>query len=103
MLDELKSFTSSARYDTEGLVAMAAFGRAYEAEFTALGVEAPRWVGDQLKAVRREIKARNADAIASKLAAAKARLETLKTPDEKRAALQKEIEVLEKQAAEVGA
>lgn len=102
MLQELKSFTSVARYETEDLIAIAGFGRSLEAEFTALGVDIPEWLPNQLKAIRREIKARGADALANKIRAAKARRETLKTPDEKRAALDKEIEELEKKQAEVG-
>ena len=102
MLDMLKSFTPQ-RLDTEELVSLAGFGRSLEAEYSTLGVDAPEWIGNQLKAVRREIKTRNADAIASKLRSAKARLETLKTPDEKRAAVEAEIAELEKKTQEVGA
>ena len=103
MLIELKSFTSSARFDTEELVAIATFGRAYEAEFNQLGIQAPEWLSNQLKAVRRELRSRHADAVQNKLRTAKARLETLRTPDEKRTAALAEIEALEKQAAELGA
>jgi hypothetical protein len=100
MLEMLKSFSSVGRADTEDLISLSAYGRQLEAEFTALSVEVPEWVTNQLKALRREIKSRNADALANKLRSAKARLETLKTPDEKRTALADEIAKLEQQIAE---
>ncbi|SRR6266403_1115295 len=101
MLTELKSF-SPQRLDGEELVELATFGRIFEAEFGQLGVEIPEWVGNQLRAVRREIRTRNADAIANKLRAAKARFESLKTADEKRAAVAAEIAQLEELAKAAG-
>jgi len=100
MLSVLKSFTSNARFETEELVELSAFGRLLEAEFKQLGVETPEWLGNQLKAVTREIKTRNADAIANKIRSAKARLAALATPDERRAALNDEIKKLEEQFAQ---
>jgi hypothetical protein len=98
MLNALKSFSSTGRLETEDLVELSAFARSIEAEFTALGVDTPEWVRNQTKALRREIKARNADAIAARLRELKARREALKTPDEKRTALDTEIAELEKVA-----
>ena len=97
MLNALKSY-SPQRLDTEELIELAGFGRLLEAEFTLLSVDIPDWVSNQLKAIRREIKMRNADAIANKLRAAKARLSTLATVDEKRAAVAAEIAQLEELA-----
>jgi hypothetical protein len=97
MLSELKNFDAK-RMDIVELVAVASFGRDLLAEFEELGVESPEWIAQNLTAVHREIKSRNADRIASKLRDAKARLETLKTPSEKRTDLQAEIARLEKQA-----
>lgn len=100
MVSALKSFTSNARFETEELIELAAFGRMLEAEFTQLNVEPPEWIGNQLTAVRREIKARNADALANKIRSAKSRLAALATVDEKRAALADEITKLEAQHAQ---
>ena len=100
MLSELKSFSSAAKYETEELVALSGFGRALENEYNELKLDAPEWLPNQQKAVRRELKARNAEAIANKLRSAKARLETLKSPDEKRKAVEDEIAALEKQATD---
>src|SRR6266403_468151 len=102
MHNALKSYTPQ-RLDTEELIELAGFGRLLEAEFNQLSVDAPEWIGNQLKAVRREIKTRNADAIANKLRAARARLATLATPDEKRAAVTEEIAKLEELAKAAGA
>jgi hypothetical protein len=96
MLSDLKNFNAD-RMDIPELVALSSFARALQAEFQSLGVEIPEWVDENSKSLAREIKSRNADRIASKLKAAKARLETLKTPDEKRTALAAEIAELEKQ------
>jgi hypothetical protein len=98
MLNALKAFSSIGRLETEDLIELSAFARTYEAEFTALGVETPEWVTNQTKALRREIKARNADALAARLRELKARREALKTPDEKREALDAQIAALEKTA-----
>jgi len=51
--------------------------------------------------LRREIHARNADRLESSLREKRARLESLKTPNEKKAQLRKEISGLEKQLQEV--
>lgn len=91
MLNALKSFSAAGRLETEDLVELSAYSRSLAAEFTALGVETPEWVANQTKALRREIKARNADALAARLRELKARREALKTPDEKREALDAEI------------
>lgn len=67
------------------------------AKFQELGVEAPEWVGENTKAIHTEIKSKNRDRLAMKLKSAKARLETLKTPDEKRKTTEAEIAELERQ------
>jgi hypothetical protein len=96
MLSELKNFDAK-RMDLVELVALASFGRDLQAEFGVLGVESPEWIEQNLKAVHREIKSRNADRIAARIREAKTRLETLKTPSEKRTDLQAELARLEKQ------
>jgi hypothetical protein len=98
MLSELKNWSAN-RMDIDELVEFAAMGRALQAEFTALGVEPPEWLDENLTSIHREIKAKNHDRLAAKLRSAKARLETLKTPDEKRTGLQATITEIEKQLA----
>ena len=94
MLKKLRSF-APAGYDLDEMVELSSFGRILRAESEALGVEVPADIDAQIKAVRREVKDRQRDAIESRLAAARSRLDALKTPDEKREALRKEIEQLE--------
>jgi hypothetical protein len=94
MLHDFETFDAD-RCSLEQLVTLAAFGRGLRAEHEALGIEEPEWVGSQLKAVRREVAARNADSIEKRIREKKSRLEALKPPEEKRAALQAEIDALE--------
>ncbi len=96
MLDNLKNFDAK-RADLAELIELSAFGRTLLAEFETLTVEPPEWAVENLTAVRREIRSRNQDRLAARLKTAKMRLETLKSPDEKRAGVQTEIADLEKQ------
>ena len=96
MLDLLKNFQAD-RMDLTELVTLAAFGDLVSAKFTELSVEPPSWVDENLKSLKREITAKNSDRLSSKLKSAKQRLETLKTPDEKRKQTEDEIAALEKQ------
>lgn len=102
MLNELKRFDKD-RSNYDELIELSAFGRALRAEYEALGGEVPDWVDFQIKALRREIHARQSDAKEARLARAKARLASLATPDEKRAAAKAEVDELEAQIrAETG-
>lgn len=98
MLNEIKNFNID-RLDMDELIDLAAMGSLLQEKFTSMGVEAPEWLAENLETIHREIKAKNRDRIASKIKAAKSRLETLRTPDEKRNSLQTAIELLEKQLA----
>ncbi len=81
------------------LIALSVFGRQLRAEYEALQLEEPEWVDVQLKTIRREIHARNADAKEARLREIDARLDALKTPGEKRTELLKEKAKLEKAVA----
>jgi hypothetical protein len=94
MLDALKNF-DARRASLEGLVEISAQARIAENEFTTLGLEAPDWFEPTVASLRREIKTRTADARAARLRDLKNRREALKTPDEKRSAIDKQIEELE--------
>jgi len=100
MLSQFKNFQAD-RMDLDELVALAAFGSMVRAEYEKHQLEEPEFVDVQLKALRREIHARNADRLESSLREKRARLESLKTPNEKKAQLRKEISGLEKQLQEV--
>jgi hypothetical protein len=94
MLDLLRNLDAN-RIDLTAAVELSACARSYAAECETLGVETPDWFDPQVKALRREIKSRQQDAIEMRLRSARARLDSLKTADEKRQALQDEIAKLE--------
>jgi chromosome segregation ATPase len=98
VIDELR------RFDTEGtaledLVALSSLGRVVQTEFQSLNVEEPEWLNPKLREIRREIQTRQADRIEKLIREKKSRLEALLPAEEKRQALQSEIEKLEKQLA----
>lgn len=95
MLEQLKNFAAN-RMNIDELVALAAYGRTLVAEYEAHEVECPEWVAEQLKALHREIKLKNADRIAARLRDAQTRLESMQTPNEKKAKLRTEIARLKK-------
>jgi len=99
MLEQLRNCLAD-RLDLQQAVALSAFARTLRAEFEAHQIEEPDWLGEKIKMLHREIRAMNADAVAARLRSARARLEALRTPDEKRAQLQKEISELEALVAE---
>lgn len=99
MLEQLRN-VNVVRTDVEDLVALSAFGRQLRAEFDLYSLPVPEWVTDNLDALRIEIKARNRNRLQAELRKKKAMLTTLKTPDEKRADLNSEVEALEKQLQE---
>lgn len=100
MLEQLKRFDAN-RLDLDELVMLAAYGRELRLEYEAHNLDEPEWLGIQIKSLRREIMTRNADKIEKLVREKKARLETLKSPTEKKAELQKEIKELEKQLTAV--
>lgn len=94
MIDRLKNFTA-AQHDMEQLIAMSAQAKSLSAEYDAQQVDRPAWLREATMAISSEIKERTRDEMQRRLTTAKARLETLKTPDEKRADTQREIERLQ--------
>src|SRR5260370_41917897 len=91
------------RVSVDELVELSQFGRALRLEYEALQLEEPEWVDVQLKTIRRTIHARNADALEARRREINARLDSLKTPGEKRAELLKEKQKLDAQLKAVGA
>ncbi len=96
LVKELKDFDKD-RYSNEELVALSALARAYRPEFELTGGEVPDWVDRQIKVIRREIHARQSDALEARLAKAKARLASMATPEERRTSLRTEIDEIEAQ------
>jgi hypothetical protein len=98
MLNEFKNFNAE-RMQVDELIALSAYGKALRAEYEAHQVEVPSYVSTQLNALTREIKSRTADALAARRKQIDAQLESLRTPAEKRAALEAEAASLDKQLA----
>jgi hypothetical protein len=100
-LNEFKNFDAN-RLSLEELVSLSAFGTALRQEYETLQLDEPDFLDSQLKSLKREIRTRNADRLEKSLREKRARLETLKTPTQRKTELQKEIKELENQLAEVG-
>jgi|SRR5208337_424196 len=94
MLHEFQNFNKE-RLDMAQLVALAAFGRQLRAEYETHQLEEPEWLDVQIKTLRREIVSRNADSIDARRREIRSRLDSLKTPTEKREELQKELAALD--------
>lgn len=95
-LQQLKNFVAD-RLDLDELVALAAFGRHVRTEFEANNLDEPEWLDLQLKSLRREIHTRNADKLEARRKEINARIDSLKTPSERKQSLLKERQQIEKQ------
>jgi hypothetical protein len=101
-LDQLKNFNVDG-LDMEELVALSLLGRQIRAEYEALQIEEPAWVDVQIKALRREIHVRNANALESRRREIDLRLDSLKTPGQKKQELLNERAQIDKALKAVGA
>jgi hypothetical protein len=85
------------RMQLEELVALLVFAKQFRDEFDGLNVEPPSYVDTNLKALRREITGRIADDLEKQKRELVARLDSLKTPSQRKAELQKQLSTIEKQ------
>ena len=90
----LKNFNAD-RADMEDLVGLLADAKALRDEYEALQIEEPEYIDTTIKSIRREITSRNADKIAARKRELTARIDSLKTPAQKKAELEKELAKLE--------
>jgi ATP-dependent Lon protease len=93
-INALKNFNAD-RMDLDDMVGLLADSKALRAEYEALQIEEPEYIDTTIKAIRREITARNADKIAARKRELTARIDSLKTPAQKKAELEKELAKLE--------
>jgi len=100
-LHEFRNFNVDGS-DIDELVALSLFGRQLRAEYEALQLEEPEWVGIQTKALRREIHSRSKELLEARDREISSRLDALKSPGEKREELIKEQEKIRQKLA-VGA
>jgi hypothetical protein len=101
-LDTFRNFNVDG-LDIDELVALSVFGRALRAEYETLQLEEPEWVDVQLKALRREIHTRNAQNLEARRREITLRLDSLKTPGQKKQELLKEAADIDKKLKAVGA
>ena len=99
MLNQFKQFDTD-RMDLDEMVALVAFGEKMRETYEKLNLEEPEWVATNLKSLKREIKAKDADRKAKRLMEVRARLETMKTPGQLKAELEKEKKQLEAELQE---
>lgn len=94
MLQRIKAF-SAVGAEVDELIELSAMARMYRAEYDLVGAEAPEWLDTAQRAILKEIKSRLGESLENRLREAKARRTALLTVDEKRNALDREIEALE--------
>ena len=102
---ELRGVDVDAISQVEEIVALLAIAKAIRAEFEAHTslIETPEWLDDKIKSLGRELKARTADVLEKRYRETLAKRESLRTPEEKRKAVDAEIEALQKKRQEIGA
>jgi hypothetical protein len=93
MLQDFKNFNVDAS-DLDELVALSAFGKQLRGEFEAQKVAVPEYVSDNLNSLAREIDSRMADRRATRVRELKAQRDSLKTAQERRDAIDKELAAL---------
>lgn len=93
MLQDFKNFNVDAA-DLDELVALSAFGKQLRGEFEAQKVAVPEYVSDNLNSLAREIDSRMADRRATRIRELKTQRDSLKTAQERRDAIDKELAAL---------
>ena len=93
-INALKNFNAD-RMDLDDMVGLLADCKALRAEYEALQIEEPEYIDTTIKAIRREITSRNADKIAARKRELKARIDSLKTSQQKKKELEDELSKLE--------
>lgn len=82
---------SADRMDVEEMISLSAFGKGLKAEFAEFGLEVPEFVELQLKSLRRDIKSKVSDKLEAEKKRLQSQLENLKTPQERKTELRKQL------------
>ncbi len=93
-LERLKNLDFE-RLDVDEMVAMSAFARQIATEYDTLLLNRPEWLDVKTVELKREIQTRLADLRDKRMREIRAKIATLKTAEEKRADLAKELAELE--------
>lgn len=102
MLQEFRSFDVN-RKSLDELVVLAAFGRQLSEEYEYREIDAPEWLGVQLKTLKREIRNRVADQLERRKRELDLRLESTKSTTEKKQEWLKERRAIDEKLKEIGA
>lgn len=94
MYDKLRAVQID-RIDLHEAVALASYAQTLKSAFEHRQIDVPEWLADSARTLDAEVGSRLRDARLKRLREAKNRLSALATPDQKRAALEKEIAALE--------
>lgn len=94
MIEKLKNLVV-AKYQVEELIELRAGARSLFDEYATQKLDQPEWLSNSVNDLDREIAARVRDERARRLSEARARRSSLKTLDEKRSDLDREIAELE--------
>lgn len=87
------------RNGMDELIALRAFGRSLRDGYVEYDLETPPWVNDRLAILDKEIRGRVADALAKDIKDTEARLEALKSRDERKDELNARLARLKAKAA----
>jgi hypothetical protein len=92
-LEQLKNLDLQ-RPDVEELVCLSSMATSLHFEFEKLNLDVPEWLDTRSRELKREIRARHQDQLDKRVREIRSRLDALKTPTEKRAELERELEKL---------
>ena len=98
MLEKLRT-ANVDRFDLDELVELSAFARQIRGEYDALSLDQPEWITDASKRISVELKSRMHDNLVRRQKQIKSKLDELKTPTERKDALRKELQAVEKALA----
>lgn len=94
MLDQLKRLSVDNQISLEDLIAAEVLAVGVKDRYEGLNIESPRWLREKISDLRRAITAKVDEIRALEVRDIERELDALKTPQEKRAALQKRLKEL---------
>ena len=94
IIEQLKTLSVN-RLDFEELILLSALASSIAAEYAVHGQESPDWLTSAKDSLTTEIKAQVRGNLLKRRAEISARLENLRTPEEKKAALKRELKQVE--------
>lgn len=93
VIEAMRKVTAKA-CNMDELVFLSASARIAAAEYEILGAKVPEWLEDQVRLLRAEVAVRIADEKALRIRQLRGQLDSLKTAQEKRAAIEAELAAL---------